>query len=267
MDASSESELGRQRLAMEGGPMVHAEWVQPVFLHYAVDPAKLAHQIPAPLELELFDGRAWVTLVAMRMRRFRAVPGASLMKYLFPLVREQRFFNVRTYVRRGDERGLFFPWGWVSSPIGIRWPSRPLGLPCGFASIEYQQPGTLSAVRGEIRAGTHSFRFQGTVDSDPHNPSKGSFAEFALERYSGFFAHGRKIRIFRAWHVPWTFHRIRIDGVEDRLVRERFPWLEGATLCEAHTSPGFETVWMGKPRTLTKPEPHRERASAFFRMP
>src|SRR3712207_1445969 len=77
-------------------PWFRADWRDVVFVHYAVDPAVLQPQVP--FDLDLFEGRAWVSLVAFTQTDLRpavgGAPGAAFMK---PVARHE-FLNLRTYV-------------------------------------------------------------------------------------------------------------------------------------------------------------------------
>ncbi len=78
-------------------------WGELVYCSYPVEPEALAPLLPPGVELETFDGKAWVSLVPMevvtqRARGLPALPGTAKMQEL----------NVRTYVRRGPVPGVFF---------------------------------------------------------------------------------------------------------------------------------------------------------------
>ena len=78
-------------------------WSDLLFAHWPVDPAEVAAKLPAGLEPDLFDGRAWLGVVPFRMSGVRwrgmpAVPGLSAFPEL----------NLRTYVTRGGRPGVYF---------------------------------------------------------------------------------------------------------------------------------------------------------------
>ncbi len=78
-------------------------WHDLLFAHWPVDPAAVRELVPRQLELDLFDGRAWIGVVPFRMsgvrlRRLPPMPGMAA----FPEV------NVRTYVRAGGRAGVSF---------------------------------------------------------------------------------------------------------------------------------------------------------------
>src|SRR5213083_3809148 len=89
----------RRLLSVKGEPLVFADWYRVMFLHYEVEPSVVNAQLPPPFGLELHQGKAIVSLVALTMRRIRANPVAPFWARLFAAVPEQRFLNLRTYVR------------------------------------------------------------------------------------------------------------------------------------------------------------------------
>src|SRR6266511_817341 len=50
-------------------PLFYAHWMRAVFVHFEVEPAVLQNEVPFPLDL--WQGRAFVSLVAFTMERLR----------------------------------------------------------------------------------------------------------------------------------------------------------------------------------------------------
>ena len=76
------------------------EWRNLTFMHWEVEPSNLEPHIPDNLELDLFEGKAYVGTIPFQMRNVRprflpAVPGIST----FPE------FNIRTYVKKNGIPG------------------------------------------------------------------------------------------------------------------------------------------------------------------
>src|SRR5260370_20629656 len=115
-DSRSESDLAKRRIEhSKGDPFLFADWEQVMFLHFVVAPEVLQPLVPAPLELDLFQGNACLTLVALTMRDFRPGPPAFPASLLRPLS-QQRFPNFRPYVRLGHRPRPLFLWGWFLGP-------------------------------------------------------------------------------------------------------------------------------------------------------
>lgn len=81
----------------------YQEWSNAVFLHWEVDLPELRKFVPAALEIDLFEGKPWVSLVAFTMERIRP-------KYLPPVSFISDFdeINIRTYVKKDDKPGVYF---------------------------------------------------------------------------------------------------------------------------------------------------------------
>jgi uncharacterized protein YqjF (DUF2071 family) len=78
-------------------------WEQVSFLHWPVDPDAMRRLLPPELEVDTFDGAAWVGLIPFRLTvRLPGVPSIPWVS-TFPET------NVRTYVRGPDGRcGIWF---------------------------------------------------------------------------------------------------------------------------------------------------------------
>jgi len=108
-------ELPRRR------PFMRMRWHDLLFMHWPVDASVLQAQIPERLEVDLFEGQAWVSVVPFRMSGVAPVwspdwPGLSAFPEL----------NVRTYVRdplepdNGGKPGVWFFSLDASNPIAVR---------------------------------------------------------------------------------------------------------------------------------------------------
>ena len=78
-------------------------WVDLLFAHWPVDAAELSALLPPALELDTYDGGAWLGIVPFRMEdvAVRGLPSPPVFG-AFPEV------NVRTYVRHQDRSGVWF---------------------------------------------------------------------------------------------------------------------------------------------------------------
>jgi len=98
----------------------------------------------------------------------------------------------------------------------------------------------------------------------------GSVAEFAMERYSGFFCGRDKSYVFRAWHPEWLQQSVEAMIERDDLITTRFPWWKEAQFVGANFAPGFERVELGKAHALasgtSRIDGHRV-LSRLFEMP
>src|SRR6266404_4613073 len=184
-------DLAKQRLLSgKGDPFLFADWERVVFLHYVVAPELVRPHVPDSLALELYEGNACVSLAAVTMRGFRPCRRGSA-GWLFRPIAEQRFLNVRTYVRCGEEPGVLFIRGWLSQPFGLGLPSGMCGLPYAFGSLEYKHQYETGVIHGQVTAKDLQARLAYRAAIDPTSSfqpcESGSLSEFAMERCSGFF--------------------------------------------------------------------------------
>src|SRR5580704_229663 len=97
------SEEGRERLRSQWGePLFLAGWERTLFVHYEVPVAQLQRDVP--FELDLHDGRAYISLVAFTMRNMRFRFGGPVLSWWLKPIATHSFLNVRTYVRQSNER-------------------------------------------------------------------------------------------------------------------------------------------------------------------
>src|SRR5436305_11877597 len=154
----------RRMLAVRGEPMFYARWDRAVFIHYETDPASLQRNVP--FELDLRDGRSFVSIVAFTLQRMRPRIGGRLGEWLLKPIATHEFLNVRTYVRHRGEPGIFFLSEWLSSRLCVRLGPATFGLPYRFARIGYQNSHETRRVQGDVQADARNiFRYEGRLAS------------------------------------------------------------------------------------------------------
>lgn len=82
---------------------LHMRWEHLAFLHWPVSAEAVRPLVPAMLELDTFDGSAWVGVVPFRMNNVRAVLAPPI-----PTAHDFPELNVRTYVRMNGRAGVWF---------------------------------------------------------------------------------------------------------------------------------------------------------------
>jgi uncharacterized protein len=190
------------------GVFLSAEWRYLAMLNYAVDPNFLAARVPPGTELDFFEGRTFVSLVAFRFLRTRVL-GARI-----PLHENFEEVNLRFYVRRpvGD--------GWHRGVVFIRELVPKLAIAL-VARIAYNENYVALHMTHEIRDvgdnGTrrvsadyswHNHRAFGRVQvhagGTPVEAPQGSLEAFITEHYWGYTPNrsGGALE-YEVRHDPW----------------------------------------------------------------
>jgi uncharacterized protein YqjF (DUF2071 family) len=79
------------------------QWLDLAYLHWRYDPAEVQRLLPAGLEVDTFDGSAWVGLIPFSMRGIGLGKGPGV-----PYLGSFAEVNVRTYVVRNGRPGVWF---------------------------------------------------------------------------------------------------------------------------------------------------------------
>ena len=120
-------------------------WRELLFLHWPMPPGALRPLVPPALELDLFEGVAWVTLIPFEIleSRPRGLPGALASRFL-----EE---NLRTNVRGPDgEPGIYF-WSLEASSL-LAVVERGSCTGCPISRLECRC-GTPARASSTLRAG------------------------------------------------------------------------------------------------------------------
>lgn len=193
---------------------MHQRWEEVTFLHWLYDPAAVQRLLPAGVDVDTFDGSAWVSLVPFRMEGLRLPVGPPLPFGSFPEV------NVRTYVRAGARRGVWF----FSLDIDRVMPTvvaRSLyRLPYCVGRVDHVRIGDTinSAVDRRWPTGVHPARAELRIRTgaplDPAEP----LTAFLTARW-GLVASTRR-RVFWApvEHPAWPLHSGTVEHLDESLV-------------------------------------------------
>jgi uncharacterized protein YqjF (DUF2071 family) len=209
-------------------------WRHLLFAHWPIDPAALRGLVPGALEIDTFDGRAWVGLIPFTMEDVSPVvlprtPRSMQGVWSALLGGAIRFHecNVRTYVYprgQGDDpaaRGVWFFSLDATSRLAT-WGARTFwGLPYQHARIHLQREGDgvdYGVERIEVTAQCAPalrIRWRALDLMQPSQP--GDLSHFLTERYCLYaLRHGRLMR-GRIAHKPWSLRRAELLALKDSL--------------------------------------------------
>jgi uncharacterized protein YqjF (DUF2071 family) len=196
--------------------MVAMDWRDALFLHWRVDAPMLRRAIPRDLELDTFDGEAWVSIVAFRITaaRLRGMPPFAALPPFDEI-------NVRTYVRDQEKGGVWFFSLDAANALAVRAGRTGLHLPYIDARIDGSWQVSRCAYRSERTRDTAPARFSAAVsfDGTARPAASGTLEQWLAERYC-FFTTGRRGRTLRGdvAHEPWPLYDATATISENELL-------------------------------------------------
>lgn len=217
-------------------------WRDLLFAHWPVPASALRRQIPEPLEIQEYDGTAWLGLVPFRMAGVMRRPLPDL-----PWVSAFPEINVRTYVTHEGKPGVWFFSLDASNPLAVWAARRMFHLPYKHATIRFQQQGQDFQVHSRRREpgdqATLDIRYRPT--SDVYLTQPGTLEHFLTERYC-LYTKAPRGQLYRVdvHHVPWPLQRAEAEIGENELLERVVAGLGEKPSC-LHFSSGVEVVAWG----------------------
>lgn len=189
-------------------------WRDLLFLHWRIDPAALRPLLPEPLEVDTFDGSAWIALVPFRMAdtRFSGVPN-------LPTLGNFHECNVRTYARLNGHAGVWFfslDAAALLPVLGGRW-LWSLNYVHAKFHVEHHADGRIDyrfvRRRGPWPPGRAQIAWRPGEPLPTAQP--GSLEHFLTERYWLFTQRRGQVVAGRVWHEPWPLRRATVLRLDD----------------------------------------------------
>ena len=201
-------------------------WQDLLFAHWRVPAAKLRPHIPAELELQEYDGSAWIGVVPFRMegvmlRPLPDLPGISAFPEL----------NVRTYVRHAHRHGVWFFSLDATNPLAVLAGRTLFHLPYFRASIDLSDDGERIRYRCRRTGGGPEFSATYGPTGDVYRAREGTLEHWLTERYCLFAADGRgRVSVTEVHHVPWPLQAAEASIATNAMTSPIDVSLEGVPL-------------------------------------
>lgn len=197
----------------EGPWALKMRWHDLLFMHWPVPEGSLRPLIPPALELDTFDGSAWLAVVPFRMSGVRP-------RFLPAIPRLSGFpeLNLRTYVTHGGKPGLWFFSLDAHNKTAVRLARATFKLPYFDAEMSCRASG------GEVRyksvrthRGALGARFAGSYRpvGETRESRPGTLEHFLTERYCLYSAdkkgHARRGDVH---HEMWPLQKAEAEVEE-----------------------------------------------------
>lgn len=199
-----------------GCHIMRQHWGKLLFMHWRIDAHLLRPLIPAQLEIDTFDGSAWIGVIPFTMWGIRAsflppIPGTSAFHEL----------NVRTYVTYKGVPGVWFFSLDAANKLAVRGARKFYSLPYFNARMRLQQDGNsiiYSSTREDSRGAPASFDATWTIGERLPQSQPRSLEFFLTERYCLYSEHRGEVYRARIHHRPWPLQKAELISFESSMI-------------------------------------------------
>jgi uncharacterized protein len=196
-------------------PVMLHRWENLSFLHWPYAAEDVQGLLPSGLEVDTFDGAAWIGLIPFRLTV--TLPGIPAMPWLSSCPE----INVRTYVRGPDGRsGIWFFSLEASGLSAVLTARKWYGLPYRWAGMRLDRRE--NTVWYESRRRWRGRRPREVISlavDDPVAPRDLDPLEtFLTARWRLYSPRGTGLAATQVEHDPWPVHRARALCVRDELI-------------------------------------------------
>lgn len=214
----------------------YQEWNNAVFLHWQVDLHALQQIVPDDLEIDLYEGKPWVSLVAFTMEKIRP-------KNLPPFspVSDFHEINIRTYVNKGNKAGVYFLSIEGGKRISCMIAKTLSELPYRYAEMKRQ--GTLYSSENRH----YKDKMNITYEVGKELKEKTDLDRWLTERYALFQDTETSINEFEIHHIEWPTYELDIKEIE--VEYPRFKNLLSNLPDRKHYSTGVQVIAWDKKKT------------------
>lgn len=196
-------------------------WRELLFLHWEFPPEQVRALLPAGLELDLFEGRAFVGLVPFRMDEVRPhfVPNLGRFGHFHSRFPE---LNVRTYVVRDGVPGVWFFSLDAASALAVVTARLWFSLPYFKARMRLRRTRDGFAFwsrRLWPPPSAASCRVRFSPMGETHIAAPDSLEEFLVERYVLYSKRGSQLFRGRVYHQPYQIQSAAVTSLRQNCVQ------------------------------------------------
>ena len=196
-----------------GYPAGYQDWRSLLFMHWPVAVEVLRPLVPMHLDIDLYDGVAYLGLTPFAVRAARpiGVPKALGLSFLET--------NVRTYVHVGGrEPGVYFFSLDAASLIGVVGARLSLGLPYFPARMHARRRGgVVEYAARRLTDGGPCLAVRYEVGEPLGASRPGTLEHFLLERYLLHLERWGKLWSVQVHHAPYAVERAHVVELRDEL--------------------------------------------------
>lgn len=192
------------------------KWDDLLFIHFPIAESELRPFVPDELEIDTFEGQAWIGIVPFlgsenQARKFGRVFSTEDFLEL----------NVRTYVKhKGVEAVHFFTMD-ASSPLVVKTARSMIGLPYYNAEMEIKnKKGSIlyESKRKHDGKANDGFSCSYEPQSEPFQAEPGTLTHWLTERYALLKTKNGKVMKGPIFHEPWELQEAKVTIHQNELI-------------------------------------------------
>ena len=200
----------------DGQPLMHQTWGKLLFMHWRIDTKLLRPLIPLDLEIDTFDGSAWIAVTPFTMWDVRAFP-----PFIPPIpgLSSAHELNVRTYVHYDRVPGVWFFSLDCNSSAAVMGARTFYHLPYFNADIDLEHVG--DTIQYSLsRTDEPDATFEATWEIGDTIPftHPGSLEFFLTERYCLYSEDEGDLYRARIHHPPWPLQKAELLSLESTMI-------------------------------------------------
>ena len=188
-------------------------WLHLLFVHWSFAPESIQMTLPKGLQVDTFNGRAWVGIVPFFMRGVRpagfpSIPGISNFLEL----------NLRTYVRDIWGRpGIWFYSLDANQALAVFIARASFALPYQFADMDAKISGGEINYRSRRFGSKYSLHYRYRPTEMLGEAKPGTLEFFLVERYRLFTCRKNQILSGRVHHSPYRLCKVVVTDADPKL--------------------------------------------------
>ena len=181
----------------------YQEWNNALFFHWGVPFEQLRQLVPEQLQLDAFEGKYYVSIVAFTMQRIspRNLPAIKAISDFHEI-------NVRTYVNNNERPGVYFLNIEAQKPLSAYIARRLSGLPYEPANMQRTDE------RYSSRNSLKNFHLETTFAVSDHIKHKTGLEKWLTERYCLYLTRGQSVFRYEVHHREWEIREVSIKELQ-----------------------------------------------------
>jgi hypothetical protein len=217
----------------------YQEWNNAIFLHWQVELTELEKFVPKELEIDLFEGKPWISIVAFTMEKIRP----KNLPYFSP-ISDFHEINIRTYVKSNNKAGVYFLSIEGGKFLSCKVAKGISELPYRYSKIKR----TKNQYQSENRELNDKLDIEYTIGKKLQEKTK--LYKWLTERYALFHDTNKSINEFEIHHLEWPINELILKKTD--LNYRRFNNLTKTEPDKIQYSKGVKVIaWKKKKRPKT----------------